>query len=868
MGKIKDRAAIKIKKATDVSAYGKSLVFASDEIRHLFAHHGNEKSEALRGQEAISKYNLSKIVDAIFNPDDVTSTEDSSGTVSLVFKKEMDGAITAVTVVSEKKKALTLKSAWITRKEQHISPPSDVQAPNQTPNSELSMNAVPNNSISQKAEKYNRGQQKNSTVSNIDKYSSMKELIREKYGEEPVKYIEQLLRDLNGGARNTVPTNIMDRFLRNFKKTATAMSMSVVAQQPSSLARAWAIIDPKYFAATPKLRQSSHHWEEIKKYAPVAIVKEMGGFDTGTGQATADYITEQEYKGVKKVGGFVKDKNYRDNAFGYLAGKADEITWIQIWEACKREQKAKNPDLKTGSEEFLNKVGARFTEVIIKTQVYDSTLSRSGMMRSKDTGWKMATAFMAEPTTTFNMLITGIVSQGRGNKVLGRYVGSVVAASVINAMLASLVYAARDDDEEKTYGEKYVASFVEKTKEQLNPLTMLPFVKDIWSIIQGYEVERSDMAVIADFYNSLKGLTSDNKTTFDKAWDFTANLGSLFGIPTRNIMRDARGIYNVLYSIGNGENGTGVGYKNAFMEGLIGRDVTNGQQLYEAALKNDKSHYNRVLSRFDNEDQANTALRTALRDNDKRIEQAAKAKMSGDAATYRDLIAEIVAEGHFSQALVTRAVTSEYLAIRREVEEYGNAVFVGDILVELTNEQIDTLNNKKTELQSHVDALVDYPKYLRLNEEQKTIALDYATDLIDDVAESSVLGVDNGTAVLLANVIGINEMSVLHALTKDLESDKDEDGKTISGSKRKKVITAINSLGLSREKKLLLICSKGYNIQDGDIRGLSASSAKKVLLRYILSLKVSKDEKARLAELCGFEVTKNGRIVTKNAFSA
>lgn len=97
--------------------------------------------------------------------------------------------------------------------------------------------------------------------------------------------------------------------------------------------------------------------------------------------------------------------------------------------------------------------------------------------------------------------------------------------------------------------------------------------------------------------------------------------------------------------------------------------------------------------------------------------------------------------------------------------------------------------------------------------------------------------------------------------TKNIESDKDREGKTIAGSKRAKVVKAIGELGVSPEERLLLICASGYTLKDGDIRGLSAERAKKRLLKYILNLKgVSAAEKAEIAEMCGFEV-KNGKII-------
>jgi hypothetical protein len=101
--------------------------------------------------------------------------------------------------------------------------------------------------------------------------------------------------------------------------------------------------------------------------------------------------------------------------------------------------------------------------------------------------------------------------------------------------------------------------------------------------------------------------------------------------------------------------------------------------------------------------------------------------------------------------------------------------------------------------------------------------------------------------------------------TKNIESDVDSNGNTISGSKRAKVVKAIGALDVSVEERLLLICASGYALKDGDIRGVSAEAAKKRLLKYILNLRgLSADERAEIAVMCGFEV-RNGKII--NNFS-
>lgn len=154
VGKIDKETAKKILAQTDVYTYGKSIVLTSDDIRHIFDRHGSAFSEGQRGQIAITADNFDSVLRTIMKPDTVKPEVDKSGAISLVFKKEINGNVTAVTVVSEKKKALSLKSAWITvqKEKQHISPPSDVQAPNPTSKTVGSMNAVSNNSIHQKSE--------------------------------------------------------------------------------------------------------------------------------------------------------------------------------------------------------------------------------------------------------------------------------------------------------------------------------------------------------------------------------------------------------------------------------------------------------------------------------------------------------------------------------------------------------------------------------------------------------------------------------------------------------------------------------------------------------------------------------------------
>lgn len=433
---------------------------------------------------------------------------------------------------------------------------------------------------------------------------SVNAVVQNAFGKAATDYIDQLLKDLNGGARMDPTTGLISKGMNLFKKGAVFASASVVIQQPSAIGRALAMIDSKYFAG-PRITKEKHKvlWEQLKKYAPVAAIKEMGYFDVNMGKSTTDYILGQEHEGFgEKAKAFFKDSGYRDEALSRGAALADEITWCNIWEAVKRETRAKHPGMDVRSDAFLKLAGERFTDVIVKTQVYDSVLSRSGNMRSTDTGMKMVTAFMAEPTTSMNMIVSGLVEGKRGGVEGRRYcrrmIGAVAAAQLINSILVSFVYAARDDDEDETYLEKYLEAFTGAFLDSLNPATYIPILKDIVSIFQGYDVERSDMSVVSDLWKSYKRLSSKNLSPWRKVEDFAGSWAQIFGVPLKNIMRDARALYQMVDTIVGPEKNTLAGAGYAIKEGASGKKSSSFEQMFRAYMRGDQAHLDRVADRF------------------------------------------------------------------------------------------------------------------------------------------------------------------------------------------------------------------------------------------------------------------------------
>ena len=510
----------------------------------------------------------------------------------------------------------------------------------------------------------------------VDGSTSVTGVIENAYGAEATAYFDQLYQELNSGAISDPRESGMMKWVSKFKKAAVMASMSVVVQQPSAIGRAFSEIHPKYFIGEnigdTKRKQL---WDEVKKYAPVAIIKEMGGFDTHTGAGAKDYLLSKEYSKGEIAKALLKDKDYRketyDMVLGYLPAKADELTWIAIWQAVKREIKAQNKDL-TG-QELLRKAGERFSQVIEKTQVYDSILARSANMRAKTGLMAMMTAFMAEPTTTINMLEVAI----RGKKNVKRVLFGIVVSIVLNNMLASVIYAMRDDEEDETFREKRWQAFISGMADDFNPITYYPFLKDVWSIFQGYSVERSDMSVITDLVTSLNkaqkvfdkdtsemdedALAAYNKERWDAMLTVADSTFSMLGFPLKNIRRDVESVYNTWVTTHNGLANQKTSLGNHIVDAYIGtipfvRNKWNRSKsdlLYKAIMTGNGAYEARLRSEYDSEEQITAAIRKGLKDNDARVYEAALEQIDGHPEKRVKLQKEVIADGFLQDDVIT-----------------------------------------------------------------------------------------------------------------------------------------------------------------------------------------------------------------------
>ena len=392
---------------------------------------------------------------------------------------------------------------------------------------------------------------------------TIKGIMEQKGGKGSQKYLEELLKDIQNGIAHQMDTQTelwINRMIGNAKGASVGANMRVVVQQPTAFLRAAAIFDADSLAkGIAKGVTEGDGWEKAKKYAPIAHIKDVGGFDQGNART----ISQQLYGTATKL-------EAMNEKLSWAAAKADAITWGKLWNAAEWETKKRFPKLEAGSDAFYEKAKELFTDMVDQSQVVDGVLQRTQIMRSGNAINKQASSFMGEPMKTMNMMVrawdnwrhTEGAERTRYKKQMGRTVIALGVTAATNALMQALVDAIRDDDKEKDYLDRVwtafsglegdEASFKEKTKnillrgnlaDNINPVGMYPYASDVLSVMQGYDVTRADADVIADVINNatalFKSASGENKrTTIYNAKKLVTAIGKMFGVSAVNLGRD------------------------------------------------------------------------------------------------------------------------------------------------------------------------------------------------------------------------------------------------------------------------------------------------------------------------------------------
>ena len=610
-----------------------------------------------------------------------------------------------------------------------------------------------------------------------DKLGNVKETLDIVFGHNKgTDYMEKLLTDVARGMEAKDGGSYTGGMLSAYKASAIGGNLRVVIQQPTAILRALDMIDAKYLATG---LAPNDGWNKAKKYAPIAQWKDWGYFDTHTGRQMKDVLFESDSKLEKAK-----------SASMWLAGKADSVSWGLLWNACEAELKDKNPELKPGSTEFYEAAAARFTEIVDHTQVVDGILQRSQAMRKTDTSAKLVTAFMAEPTKQVNMLTTAIYdlrhakdeqTQQQAQRRLSRTCFSLAVSGVANAAAQSIIDAMRDDDREKKYWQRWLDAFfgeLDGTQggvaraaafatgnlaDAFDPSGYFPVLKDVGSIMAGHDVSRMDMAGIEQVVTAgrtlVKSMESDSKLTKGNALaNFLAQASRLYGLPVANIKRDV----------------------TAFLDAWFTEtDNTLMQHRLDKVLYTVGGNTGRY---YDNLYRAYTSDKAAY------------------SIIYRDLLKSGLTEGKIRSAMENRMKKAQGVTTVSELDRryytpqeekvvapMEQALSSNDWYKSAPQEQKDYVDDKVFEYALTLVELQGEPGR-QLEDDEKWIST---------ALEGTIYGVEPWEFILY------------NAAYDMVKADKDERGKSISGSKQKKVIDELEDMDwLTDEERAWLFETK------------------------------------------------------------
>ena len=412
--------------------------------------------------------------------------------------------------------------------------------------------------------------------------------IEKAYGMDANKYFTTFIKDLNGVNEGGRGEGFAKKMLSNYKVAAVAANLRVALLQPTAYVRAVGVMNPKYLA---KGFAAKSGYKEAEAHSGIALWKQMGFYDTNIGRGVRDQI--------KNAG------TWKDSTVEFLMKGAewgDRLTWGHLWNACKAEVRDKQ---KLTGDALLRATAERFREVVYSTQVVDSTMTRSQAMRATGVYGAVSTAFMSEPTLSYNLLLKAYTDytaelRATGGKKeawrnasgkIARALATYLVSAAASGLVESIVDACRDDDEYATWWEKYLSALIgAKYKDGklsgVNPLesnlfmdvdilSKLPILKDLMSMISGYENDRMDTEWIKNLIDAyriwdetIKLETGDldeptdvtyngNMTLYGKIYKTLKAVSQATGLPISAASREVVTLWNtVAGAVGKGDEWT------------------------------------------------------------------------------------------------------------------------------------------------------------------------------------------------------------------------------------------------------------------------------------------------------------------------
>ena len=302
-------------------------------------------------------------------------------------------------------------------------------------------------------------------------------------------FVLGIIKAFNGTEAQGVPTDTFGmNALRRYNMAQISYNFRVVVQQPLAITRAALLIDYGSIMRGFKLSPAAikKNIAEMREHSGIAAWKALGFYDVNISRGLTDTIKHSStvMQNIGEVG--MKGAEW-----------ADTVTWAAMWSACK-EDVIKKQKLRPSDAGFYEAVTKLFEDVVYKTQVVDSVLTKNEFMRSKGLFSRAIGSFMSEPATTASMVLDAVdkynadLKRGynksqaweRNKRMIGRTMYVYAVSAALLAAVQAVADALRDDDDYETFLEKWLEALGGNIVDELMPFNKLPILSDFYDLVK------------------------------------------------------------------------------------------------------------------------------------------------------------------------------------------------------------------------------------------------------------------------------------------------------------------------------------------------------------------------------------------------
>ena len=233
-----------------------------------------------------------------------------------------------------------------------------------------------------------------------ERENSMADIITHNWGDESLKYIQDLVQTLQGGAASTRDSVSMgtEKIFSNYIGAVFGANPSIVFKQLGSIPLAGAWLDFKNFPSPGQVKRIDRSL--IEKYTQELDWRTLG------------YSTP-ETKQLKENPNWTQTNKFTNFIFGGGAITAmDGWAASVLWPWAENKVRAEFPELETGSQEqidsgsspFYQKVAEVFNEAVARSQSTSDEMHQGTLRKSKNPVTRAFTMFKSDSSQTYNAL--------------------------------------------------------------------------------------------------------------------------------------------------------------------------------------------------------------------------------------------------------------------------------------------------------------------------------------------------------------------------------------------------------------------------------------------------------------------------------